>query len=282
MNDTWRVIMERQAATPRIYPATPNGELDGKAVFWSQEHYETKVREYGTYTASCQLLQNPLADKQKGFNRADLRFYDRMGESGRGNRYIIVDPANEKRKKSDYTAMGVIELGQDENFYLVDGVRDKLNLEERTKILMHLHRKWRARDGGVIKGVYYEKYGKDADIQHIKWAQKQENYRFDIQELVGSMSKTDRILRLQPQFEQHRWYFPYHLYYQDWQGKDKDLIEQFLVEEFDCFPVPVHDDFLDMLARVNDIDLIWPKPAAPKQEKRYLTGRRSMTMGMGA
>jgi phage terminase large subunit-like protein len=283
MNDSYRVIMNRQAAKPRIYPATDNGELDGKAVYWSQGHYEEKVREYGSFTASCQLLQNPLAEKHKGFNRADLRFYDRMGEGGRGNRIIIVDPANEKKKKSDYTSMGVIELGQDRNFYLIDGVRDKLNLTERTDTLMHLHRTWFNRDGGRIVGVYYEKYGKDSDTQHIRYVQESENYRFDIQELGGSMSKTDRILRLQPQFEQHRWWFPHHIYYQDHQGKDKDLIEQFLVEEYDCFPVPVHDDFLDMLARVNDIELLWPKPVPTEQKRdRYQTIGGRASLGMGA
>ena len=282
MNDTWRVIMERNAAIPRIHPATDNGELDGKAVYWSQEAYEKKVREYGTFTASCQLLQNPLADKHKGFARTDLRFYDRMGEGGRGNRLIIVDPANVKTKKSDYTAMGVIELGQDDNFYLVDAIRDKLSLTERADRLIDLHRKWN-NSQAKVKGVYYERYGKDADIEHIKYVQAQENYRFDIQEVGGSMGKTDRILRLQPHFEANRWWLPQHLYYQNYNGDNKDLIEEFLTEEYDCFPVPVHDDMLDMLARVEDIDLIWPKQLPkPKEKERYGMRTSRQSMGMGA
>ena len=282
MNDTWRTIMDRQAAIPRIHAATHNGELDGNAVFWSQDHYETKVREYGTFTASCQLLQNPLADKHKGFSRTDLRFYDRMGEGGRGNRYIIVDPANTKKKKSDYTTMGVIELGQDGNFYLVDGVRDKLSLTERADRLLDLHRKWNT-STAKVKGVYYEEYGLQADVEHIEYRQAEENYRFTINRLGGSMGKTDRILRLQPQFEANRWWFPQHLHYQNYKGENKNLIEEFLTEEFDCFPVPVHDDFLDMLARNEDIDLIWPKQQEqPKPKERYNTGGRSQSMGMGA
>lgn len=283
MNDSWRVIMERNAAIPRIYPATHNGELDGKAVFWSQDHYENKVREYGTFTASCQLLQNPLADKHKGFARTDLRFYDRMGEGGRGNRYIIVDPANTKRKKSDYTSMGVIELGQDGNFYLVDGVRDKLSLTERTNKLIWLHRFWHMRGGAPIKGVAYEEYGMQADVEHIEYVQGQENYRFEITPVGGSMGKTDRILRLQPQLEANRWWFPHHIHYQNYKGENKDLIEEFLVEEYDCFPVPVHDDFLDMLARNEDIELIWPKPIPERKPKdRYSMGHgKRSSMGMG-
>lgn len=284
MNDSWRVIMERKAAIPRIYPATDNGELDGRSVFWTQEFYETKVREYGTYTASCQLLQNPLADKHKGFARTDLRFYERMGSGSRGNRLIIVDPANTKKKKSDYTTMGVIELGADMNFYLVDGIRDKLSLTERADALIHLHRVWNGRGGSKVYGVWYEEYGLQADVEHIRYQQAEQNYRFDIQTVGGSMGKTDRILRLQPQFEANRWYLPNHLYYTNYKNEEKDLIEEFLVEEFDCFPVPVHDDFLDMLARVEDVQLKWPKPA-PKENKRdrYSVSRgRSNSLGMGA
>jgi phage terminase large subunit-like protein len=272
--------MERQAAKPRIYPATHNGELDGNAVYWSQEHYEQKVREYGTFTASCQLLQNPLADKHKGFARTDLRFYDRMGEGGVGNRLLICDPANEKKKKSDYTSMGVIELGQDYNFYLLDGLRDKLNLTERTDALMHFHRKW-SRGANKVK-TYYERYGKDSDIQHIEYVQAQENYRFDITELGGSMSKVDRIMRLQPDFEAHRWWFPHHVWFMDHEGRNVNLIEDFLINEYDVWPVPVHDDFLDMLARVYDIELVWPKPVAKPQEKSRYQLSRSRSMGMGA
>jgi len=282
MNDSWRVIMEREAAIPRIYPATDNGELDGKAVFWSQDHYENKVREYGTFTASCQLLQNPLADKHRGFTRTDLRFYDRMGEGGRGNRLIIVDPANEKKKKSDYTTMGVIELGQDDNFYFLDGIRDKLNLEQRTSKLIQLHKKWNSKHAKIF-GTWYEKYGKDSDIQHIQYVQKEQNYRFEIKEVGGLMAKVDRIQRLQPQFQAHRWWFPYHIWFTDWQGNNVNLIEDFMINEYDVWPVPVHDDFLDMLARVEDVELLWPKPAPePKKDQRYKFSGQSQSLRMGA
>ena len=52
--------------------------------------------------------------------------------------------------------------------------------------------------------VGYEKYGKDADIQHISFQMEQENYRFSIEALGGSTRKEDRIKRLVPLFEQGR------------------------------------------------------------------------------
>jgi hypothetical protein len=76
------------------------------------------------------------------------------------NRYLLVDDANEKRKGNDYTAMWVVGLGQDENIYVLDLVRDRLNLTERSNEVMRLHRKWKPRE------VRYEKYGMMADIDH--------------------------------------------------------------------------------------------------------------------
>ena len=43
------------------------------------------------------------------------------------SRYILVDPASEKKKDNDYTAMVVIGLGADDNYYILDIVRDRLN-----------------------------------------------------------------------------------------------------------------------------------------------------------
>ena len=253
-NDTYREIMKRGAAIPRIHAGTEDGELDGDPVLFTPELWEQKVREMGPYIAACQLLQNPKADRSQGFQRTWLRFYEDTDGSGM-NRYVIVDPANEKKKTSDYTAMVVIGLGPDNNYYLLDAVYDRLNLAERTSALFYLHRKWRP------LGVGYEKYGKDSDIQHIEHVMNERNYRFDIIPLGGSMAKTDRIKRLIPVFYKHRFYLPPHLYKTNYEGKSVDLVSQFIEEEYDPFPVPVHDDFLDALSRILDTELgaIWPK-----------------------
>jgi len=282
LNDTYRVMMKRGAAIPRVHSATDNGELDGNPVFWSLDHFREKVRDMGTYTASTQLLQNPLADKSKGFKRGDLRFYDRMGhKGGRANRVILVDPANEKNKKSDYTTMGCLELGMDRNFYVVDFLRDKLNLHERTEALINMHRTWHNSTGRVYC-VGYEKYGKDSDIQHIEHVQGEQNYRFDITPVGGSMSKVDRILRLQPIIEDHRFWLPKQLFYiQVWDGREVELVEVFLTEEYDVFPVPIHDDLLDMFSRINDVPQVWPKLVLEEPKKQAYSSRNNSGYAMG-
>jgi hypothetical protein len=55
------------------------------------------------------------------------------------NRYIVVDPAGERKEKEqghDYTSIWVIGLGEDERYYTIDGLRDRLNLVDRADKLI--------------------------------------------------------------------------------------------------------------------------------------------------
>lgn len=263
-SDSYRTVMDRGTATPRIYAATMDGQTDGEPRFLDADTLAKKRRDMGPYTYSCQMLQNPVADKTQGFSRDWVRRFS--NRDGRGmNKYILVDPAGEKKKTSDYTAMGVIGLGTDGNYYLLDAIYDRLNLTERTKALFDLHRQWKPLKVG------YEKYGKDSDIEHIESVQESENYRFSVTPLGGRLSKPDRIKRLVPIFEQGKFYLPEELYRTDYEKNTVDLIDKFLREEYDGFPVALHDDFFDMLARITDEELAaaWPKAVAlPKPRPR--------------
>lgn len=174
------------------------------------------------------------------------------------NVYLLVDAANEKRKTSDYTAMWVIGLNADENVYVLDVVQDKLDLVERAREVMRLHRHWKPRE------VRYEKYGMMADIQYLREVQERENYRFPIVEVGGVTPKNDRIRRLIPYFESGRVYFPTQKHRTQYDGITRNLLEIFLEQEMLSFPVAKHDDMLDALARLvePDLPLIWPKGAS--------------------
>jgi phage terminase large subunit-like protein len=87
---------------------------------------------------------------------------------------------------------------------------------------------------------------------------EQENYRFRIQAVGGSMKKEDRIRRLIPWFEDGRLWFPQTWWKVDSQGVGHDLIRDFIEEEYAAFPVSRHDDMLDALSRLLDITLRWP------------------------
>jgi hypothetical protein len=40
-------------------------------------------------------------------------------------------------------------------------------------------------------------------------------------------------------------------------GETKDMVHEFVENEYMAFPVPVHDDMLDALSRITDTRLTW-------------------------
>lgn len=272
-NDTYKEIMKRGSAKKRIYPATKDGKVDGEPHLLSVEELAKKRRDMGPYTFGCQMMQDPKADSVQGFKQEWLRFYPHQNAQGM-NLCILVDPANEKKKKSDYTAMKVIGLSGDGNTYILDMVRDRLSLTERTAKLFDLHKQWK--QSGQKLDVYYEKYGKDSDIEHIQDKQTQDNYRFDIYPVGGTMAKNDRIRRLIPDFENGLIYLPERLIYVDYEGQQRDLVKEFINDEYLTFPLAEHDDMLDVLARIKDTNMTAPamqQSADLPRPKRGFSGR---------
>ena len=255
-NDTYNEILEQGSVTPRIHSATADGTASGEPVFLDADTLHKKHRDMGPYIFACQMLQNPMQDSAMGFH-ADwfIKLPEDVQAQGM-NVYIIVDPASSKKEQSDYTSMWVVGLNHDDSYYVVDGVRDRLNLSERADALFLLHKKHRP------LGVGYEQYGIQADIEHIKYRMEQENYRFIITPLGGQMAKTDRIRRLVPVFEQRRMHFPQRIMKMTTENKAVDLTDAFFKEEYSSFPVSKHDDMLDCLSRILDskLNAVFPMP----------------------
>ena len=252
-NDTYRLIMDRGAATARIRPATDDGTVKGKPVLLHPDTLADKRRDMGPYTFGCQMLLDPKADEVQGFKELWLKFWP-CNHFTNFNKIILCDPANEKKKGNDYTVFMVIGLGGDENFYIIDMIRDRLSLTERSNVLFKLHREFRPQFVG------YEKYGKDSDIQHYESIMDRDNYRFGITPLGGRLSKEDRIRTLIPLFEQGRIYMPNRLLKTNYERITEDLVQAFIKEEYLSFPVAPHDDMLDCLARITDPDCYKPFP----------------------
>ena len=274
-NDTYRELLKKGEVKPRLYAATLDGTPDGTPIFLSRDELAKKRRVQGPYVFSCQMLLNPVGDETQNFKRDWIRFHD--GSDGAGmNIYILVDPANEKKKTSDYTAIEVVGLGQDKNYYTLDLIRDRLNLTQRGDAIFKLHKKWRPLTVG------YEKYGMQADVSYLEDRMKRENYRFTIVELGGIIAKNDRIKQLLPIFEQGRWYLPNSRFYTMYDGKTVELVDVFLTEEYDAFPVPVHDDMFDVKARILDpkLNALWPR--SYEEDENYDRYRRDRKRGGSA
>jgi phage terminase large subunit-like protein len=262
--DTYATMIER-GIPARIYPCTSDGseDFDTKAVLRSPAFLKKKRRLQGPYTFGAQMLLNPTADNAQGFKLEWLKFWPASNLTGL-NFYIIVDPASKKKQTNDYTTMWVVGAAGDQNYYVVDGVRDRLSLTERARNLFSLHRKWRPRNVG------YEEYGLQADIEHMQYVMGIENYRFSITPLGGSLAKPERIRRLVPVFESSRIYLPQTgIVKLSYEKQQVDIVRQLIEEEYKTFPVLMHDDGLDCLSRILDDELgvIFPEPIAEQKPK---------------
>jgi phage terminase large subunit-like protein len=266
-NDTWRAIMEKGSAISRLRPATEDGTPNGKPVLLTQEQLDKKRRDQGPYVFSSQMLLNPVADSKQSFQRA--WFNNRFNPLEIGwqnmNRCLIVDPANKKKKTSDYTAMAVIGMADDANVYLLDYFRDRLSLQERATELFRLHRKWKPQFCG------YEEYGLQADLSFIRLEQDRLPYHFSIAELGGKLAKEDRISRLIPICSTGNFWLPEQLFRTMHDGKTEEQIQRLIELEFLAFPVPVHDDGMDVISRYMDVPGFGPaeSPDLKRPEDRY-------------
>lgn len=260
--DTYMQLRKRNAVKVRIHPCTVDGTEDFSAencVLQSPGYLKTKRIAQGPYTFGTQMLLNPKGDDAQSFKREWIKKDVVLTTDGL-NVYILVDPANEKRKTSDYTTFWVIGLDSNHNRIQLDFVRDRLNLTERTAELFDLHAKWSS-GRNPVKRVIYERYGLQADVQHIQQEMRLRNYRFEILEIGGATPKQDRIKRLIPVYEQGRMIHLPSKTRTMHDGRTVDLMQLFVEEELLAFPVMEHDDALDCLARIEDpaAGVIFPK-----------------------
>lgn len=283
--DSYKSLIDTGTMHVRTHPACPfTFSEDGKniiihfdqAVFRDPEWLRNKYKLQGAYVFCCQQLQHPNAAQTKKFSLNWLQFWE-PNTTANQNLCIIIDPSSGKNRQgkaakkkadNDYTTMWVLGLGADNNWRVHDGIRDKLTLTERADALMDLHRMYQP------KNVFYEDYGMQADIEHIKYVQKLQVYEFKITPLGGQMSKDNRIMQLMPLFEFGRILLPKAIIRQDFQGRTYNMVKDFVEQEYNAYPVLKHDDMLDCLARIEDDDVKRLVSQPQPDRKRRMAGRR--------
>ena len=166
------------------------------------------------------------------------------------NLYLLVDPANAKHKKADFTNMWVVGLTVDRNIIVLDGVRDKLDQKERCDAGFELHRTWNP--VSRVRCVGWEQYSLQTDIDYVRARQKSANYTFRIEKVGGNVPKGDRIRGLVGMFRDEQIKFVDTIPGTTL-GVSRNLTEDFKVLEFLRYPAVRHDDMLDCLARIRDM-----------------------------
>jgi phage terminase large subunit-like protein len=288
--DTYAEIMERGILRARLFPATHDGTLNGKPVFLPVKVWEEKKITQRTQIAA-QMLQNPAAGNEAMFRKEELKFIDIRPATL--NVYIMVDPASSKKKNSDSTVISVIGVDAGNNKYLLDGYRQKMNLQERWTALSQTRRKWMREHGVQVLHVGYERFGMRSDLEYFEECMQRTGDAFTITELSwpqeGPASKIDRIQRMVPDFGHGKFYLPAAVTREvdgkrvpsesarqikmrdegqawrilkptvrrDHEGNAYSLNKMFL-DEYLVYPFSKHDDFLDSCSRLYDMDYHTP------------------------
>lgn len=216
LSDTYSEIIRRGAAVPRIYAATHNGRVDGKPVLFSEEEWNTRVKNTRMAILASQYLQNPMAEEGASFRTDWLRAYEIRPRTL--NVYILADPSRGRSSDSDNTAIAVIGIAAGGSKFLLDGVRHRMTLSQRWTALRTLYHKWKRQKGVQHIAVGYERYGAQSDDEYFQEQMRLEARRgiddahFAIQELNwprdGTQSKRERVERLEPDFRNGRFFLP--------------------------------------------------------------------------
>jgi len=217
--DTYGIIIDRGILKTRIFPATIDGTLTGKPVLLTEEKWKD-VKKAQRSTVNAQMLLNPIAGNESTFSMLSLAHYDIVPTVL--NVYIMVDPSKGKTKRSDRTAISVIGIDVGGNKYLLDGYCHRMKLSRRYDLICQLREKWSNHPGVQHVRVGYEQYGMQVDLEVIQEYQERDNDQFPIEELNttqdGKHSKSDRISRLQPDFNRGIFYLPAVVYHADFGG----------------------------------------------------------------
>lgn len=213
--DTYSVMLKRQAVTPRIYPATHNGRMDGRPVYLTDAEWDRKLKTTSRSMIASQQLQNPMADEAAMFRTEWLRNYEVRPRTL--NVYILCDPSRGRTADSDSTAMAVIGVAVSGSKFLLDGFCHRMGLSHRWIALRNLYKKWSKTRGIQHVGVGYERYGAQSDDEYFNEQMQREKLFFTITELNwprdGTNSKRERVERLEPDFRNSRFFLPLPVYY---------------------------------------------------------------------
>lgn len=227
----------------------------------SHQFLENAKRTMGSYLFANQYMNEIIPDGEQPFKKEWIRYYQHLPE--RKHTFAFIDPAISQTDNADFTALTVIDVDVDQNWYVRCAQRFKINPTQLVSLVFNVNNQFKPMCIG-IEDVAYQKallYMLDEEMRRRKI----------IAPVKGINPGTDktkemRILSLVPRFEWGRIFLA--------QGLTDFEMEMML------FPRGSHDDLLDSLAYMEQI-IVYPskekthgssKPApnSPEYEKWYI------------
>lgn len=217
----------------------------------TRKKIEELQNEMSPYDFDCQYNLNPIQKSDRKFDMNWFRYYEECSEAW--NHVILMDPAGEPKEKrghdQDYTSIQVWGRDYLANDYLVDGVRDRITLFERVKLLFHYVVRYKVTD------VWVEADNLKSLLPVIESEKIKTGVYFEVHEFIPRRygPKNNRIEHaLMPRMKSGRMFFPRELIKISSQGERYDLVSIFR-NELKRFPYAKHDDVGDCAAQLLDV-----------------------------
>lgn len=259
IGDTTCQLIEKQFGTLRLHKPV---DEQGNVLYCSDERFAQAKRESSAKVFALQILLDPTKAKDEfdvGFHQDWLMYYNADDTPTRRamNVYVLVDPAGNSSESNSRNVIATIGVTADRNMWLLDLICDKMDLEDCWQSLFAVVQKWEPTRVG------YEKFGMQRDIEHFHYRMKQANYPFTIMALGGThLSKDQRIERLIPVCKDRRLMLPKKGIVKKLRdGTERDLVKQFVEQEYLLFPYTKVKDTLDAVALIcnPDLGVTYPK-----------------------
>ena len=203
---------------------------------------------------NLQYLLNPSNPKKIKFTEDMIQTFEVLPQGL--TYYLVVDPADSEEKRACYTAMKVIGIDKELNWYWVDGAFDKIDDKDRIDTAIGLATKWRVYEVlwenlsfGRTDCRNFDRASRDVPSHKRTWGA--------VRTINASRSsKDDRILGLNNLYARHKIFWAKTMmYYSRFEGKIIDIIKA-QEYEFKSFPLCSHKDLLDAESFLLQVDLI--------------------------
>lgn len=209
----------------------------------NQEFLDKQRRELGSYIFFNQYLNEIIPAGEQAFKPEWLHYYDSLPELR--ETFAFIDPAISLDEKADYTALVVVHISKDDDWYVEIAKRQRLTATQTVNLFFQVNKLFKPRAIGVEIVAYQQA------LMHFLDSEMRR--RGEIIPVIGlrrgpDKTKEMRIRALQPRFEWNRIFV-------------KRGLEDF-EDEYAKFPRSSHDDILDALSSVEEI----VHPAHEKQE----------------
>ena len=230
----------------------------------THEFLDNQKRVQGSYIFANQYQNEIIPAEDAIFRKEWLRYYSTIPV--KKNTFAFIDPAISQEEHADFTALTVIDVDENQNWYLRLAQRFKMNATKIVDMVFKVHTQFKPNIIG-IEDVAFQK----ALLHMMDEEMRRRKQMIPVTGIKpgNQISKEMRIRGLVPRFEWGRMFLAQGL-------TDFEM-------ELTQFPRGAHDDLLDSLSMMESIvyypqqerknENAKPHPSSPEYEKWYINNK---------